>query len=88
MEANADLCRPMPTNGGKWTQMEHPSTIGSRGILQKIGITFKLAFKLLQNLANPPIYFEQIKKAVDPQKSPTHPTLLTAMFEIGICGFF
>ena len=21
----------MGTNGGKWTQMEHPSTIGSRG---------------------------------------------------------
>ena len=54
----------------------------------KIGIAFKLAFNLLQNLANPPIYFEQIKKVVDPQKSPTHPTLLTAMFEIGICGFY
>ena len=54
----------------------------------KIGIAFKLAFNHLQNLANPPIYFEQIKKVVDPQKSPMHPTLLTAMFEIGICGFY
>ena len=55
----------------------------------KIGIAFKnWLFNLLQNLANPPIYFEQIKKVVDPQKSPTHPTLLTAMFEIGICGFY
>ena len=33
----------------------------------KIGIAFKLAFNLLQNLANPPIYFEQIKKVVDPK---------------------
>ena len=31
MKANGDLWRPMEANGGKWTQMEHPSTIGSRG---------------------------------------------------------